>query len=253
MALMVGLEACGYDSHKAPEVALPEVEPNAKVVELEKYADEGVVVEDEIVVVGRVVADDASGNFYREIVVEDSSGGVVVKLGSWDLAALYPMGVEVALYAEGLAVAYVDGVLTVGRTIYDWSGGRVEPIEPREEMVRRVVVTDYVVDVAPRTKAIDELTESDCGRLIRIEGLRYVGEPAVGWGTTEYGSEVDREFVDDKGNRILVRTSRYAAFAERRVPDGEVAISGVLYRDRYRGEELFVLKMRDMGDVEEVD
>ena len=50
MALVVGLEACGYDSHKAPEVALPEVEPNAKVVELEKYAGEGVVVEDEIVV-----------------------------------------------------------------------------------------------------------------------------------------------------------------------------------------------------------
>lgn len=250
-ALAVGLGACGYDSHKAPEVSLPAIVPNALVERLDDYAREGVVVEDEVVVVGRVVADDASGNFYRAIVVEDTSGGVEVRLGGWDLAALYPLGSQVAIYAEGLAVARVDGVLTLGRTIYDWSSGRVEPIEPRDEIARRVVVTGYAEAVEPRTKTIESLTEADCGRLIRVEGLRYVGEPA-GWGTTEYGSNADREFVDAEGHTILVRTSKYADFAERRVPDGEVSISGVLYRDRYKGEDVFVLKMRDMGDVEVV-
>jgi hypothetical protein len=246
---MVG---CGYDYHTPPDNLFADKLPNAPIEHLAEYAEEGGVIEDDVVVVGRVVADDASGSFYRAIVVEDASGGVEVRIGSWDLAALYPLGSQVAICAEGLAVARVDGVLTLGRTIYDWSGGRVEPIEPREEIARRVVVTDYAVAIEPQTKTIDALTEDDCGRLVRIEGVRYVGEPMVGWGTTEYGSEVDREFVDVDGRIILVRTSRYADFAERRVPKEEVAICGVLYRDRYKGEDVYVLKMRDLNDVEVV-
>lgn len=245
---MVG---CGYDRHTPPDDLFADKLPNALVEHLAEYVEEEVgVIENEVVVVGRVVADDASGNFYRAIVVEDASGGVEVRIGSWDLVAFYPLGAEVAIYAEGLAVARVDGVLTLGRTIYDWSGGRVEPIEPREEIARRVVVTDYAVAIEPQTKTVDALTEDDCGRLVRVEGVRYVGEPTVGWGTTEYGSEADREFVDDNGHKILVRTSKYADFAEYVVPDEKVAICGILYRDRYEGEDVFVLKMRDLGDVE---
>ncbi len=249
--LAVWLGACGYDRHKDVDVALPEVVPNALVEVLDGYAEAGVVVEEEVILVGRVVANDASGNFYREIVVEDSSGGVRIAIGGWDIAALYPLGVEVAVYAQGLAVAREDGVLTLGREIYDWSGGEVEPIEPREEFRRRVVVTDYAVAMEPRAAVLEELTESDLGRLVEIEGVTYVGEPAVGWGTTEYGSEADREFVDDDGRVVLVRTSKYADFAERRVPTERVKICGILYRDRYKGADVFVLKMRTLEDVEE--
>ncbi len=249
VALTMALVACGYDSHSVPDVALPDVVPSGSIATLAAFAEEGVRIEESMVVVGRVVADDASGNFYRSIVVADESAGVEVKMGGWDLSGLYPLGSEVAIYAEGLVVARVDGVLTLGREIYDWSGGRVEPIEPRDEIARRVVVTNFVTSVEPRVRRIDNLTESDCGTLVKIKGLTYVGEP-MGWGTTEYGSEADREFVDSEDRKILVRTSRYADFAEHRVPTEEVALCGILYRDRYKGEDVYVLKMRDLNDVE---
>ena len=248
--LMMTLVACGYDNHTVPDVALSEVVPSGTIATLGEFADEGIRVEERVVVVGRVVADDASGNFYRSIVVADESAGVEVKIGGWDLAGLYPVGSQVAIYAEGLVVARVDGVLTLGAKVYDWSGGRVEPIMTREEIARRVVVTDFVASVEPRVMYIGDLTENDCGTLVRVEGLTYVGEP-MGWGTTEYGSETDREFVDSEGCRILVRTSRYADFAEHQVPRREVALCGILYRDRYKGEDVYVLKMRDLRDVEE--
>ncbi|MBO7300646.1 MAG: hypothetical protein J6U53_04465 [Tidjanibacter sp.] len=249
VVLVVALGACGYDSHTDCDVVFPEVVPNAFVADLQEYADSGVRIEQEAVMVGRVVANDASGNFYRSIVVVDASGGVEVKIGGWELSGLYPLGSEVAIYAEGLMVTREDGVLTLGREVYDWSDGRVEPIEPRDEFRRRVVVTDYVATVEPRVRCIEELTEDDCGALVRVEGLTYVGEP-MGWGTTEYGSQADREFVDSQGHIILVRTSRYADFAKHQVPTQQVAVRGILYRDRHKGKDVYVLKVRDLGDVE---
>lgn len=247
--LLVG---CGYDRHTPPADLFADDLPNATVETLRYYADEGLEVAEELCFGGIVTADDKSGNFYRVIVVEDDSGAVEIRLGLYDLWALYPIGCKVVVEAQGLAIAYYNETLVLGRTIYDWSDGRVEPIEPRDEIVERVRVVTSGEPQQPDTFAIGELTEEMCGKLVRVEGVRYVGEPAMGWGTTEYGSEVDREFVDSDGEVILVRTSKYADFAERKVPTERVNICGILYRDRYKGADVFVLKMRNLDDVEVV-
>lgn len=244
--LLVG---CGYDSHTPPSDLLASTMPNATIESLRYYAEEGVEVAEEIVVEGTVVADDKSGNFYRAIVVEDSSGAVEVRLGLYDLGAHYPIGCRVTIEAQGLAVAYYDGVLTLGREIYDWSGGRMEPIEPRDEISKRIEVTAKGTPPQPTTLPIGALTTEMCGRLIRVEGVHYVGQESS-WGITDYSTEADREFADTSGAKILVRTSRYADFAEHNIPTEEVAITGILYTKRYKGEDLFILKMRDLGDVE---
>lgn len=244
--LLVG---CGYDSHTPPSDLFDTTVPNATIEALRYYAEEGVEVAEEIVVEGTVVADDKSGNFYRAIVVEDSSGAVEVRLGLYDLGAHYPIGCRVTIKARGLAVAYYDGVLTLGREIYDWSGGRMEPIEPRDEISKRIEVTAKGTPPQPTTLPIGAITTEMCGRLIRVEGVHYVGQESS-WGITDYSTEADREFTDTSGAKILVRTSRYADFAEHNIPTDEVAITGILYTKRYKGEDLFILKMRDLGDVE---
>lgn len=244
--LLVG---CGYDSHTPPSDLFDTTVPNATIEALRYYAEEGVEVAEEIVVEGTVIADDKSGNFYRAIVVEDSSGAVEVRLGLYDLGALYPIGCRVTIEARGLAVAYYDGVLTLGREIYDWSGGRMEPIEPRDEIFERIEVTAKGTPPQPTTLPIGALTTEMCGRLTRVEGVHYVGQESS-WGITDYSTEAEREFTDTSGAKILVRTSRYADFAEHNIPTEEVAITGILYTKRYKGEDLFILKMRDLGDVE---
>ena len=244
--LLVG---CGYDSHTPPSDLFDTAVPNANIEALRYYAEEGVKVAEEFSFEGVVVADDRSGNFYRAIVVEDSSGAVEVRLGLYDLGALYPIGCKVTIEAQGLAVAYYDGVLTLGREIYDWSGGRMEPIEPRDEIFERIHLTAKGTPLQPTTYPIGAISKEMCGRLTRVKGLHYVGQESS-WGATDYGTEAEREFADTSGAKILVRTSRYADFAEHNIPTEEVAITGILYTKRYKGEDLFILKMRDLSDVE---
>lgn len=243
------LVACGYDCHTPPSTSLLYEVPNANVEALRYYAEEGVEVMESINIGGTVTANDASGNFYRTIVVEDTTAAVEVRLGLWDLAALYPVGCEVVVSTRGLVVGYYEGALSLGRKSYDWSGGRVEPIAPKEEIFERVRAVGRGLMPTPATHTIGTLTQEMCGRLVRIEGLTYVGEEPS-WGDTEYGSEVERLFVDAEGVNILVRTSRYADFADHNIPTNALNITGILYRTRLHGEDIFALKMRDLNDVE---
>src|SRR5215470_13874812 len=41
---------------------------------------------------GIVIADDESGQFYKTIVIKDSTGGISVKLDGYDLYTKYPIG-----------------------------------------------------------------------------------------------------------------------------------------------------------------
>lgn len=247
---VVLLGGCGYDRHKAPTALYDTTLPNAPIEVLYGYADEGVEIAEQVIFAGEVVADDASGNFYRAIVVEDNSGAVEVRMGLYDLAALYPIGCRVVVDAQGLMVTRQNGVLTLGREIYEWSGGRVEAIEPRSEILRRVRVTAKGTPTQPTICSIGDLSERMCGRLTRVEGVRLVEGEERAWGTTDYGTEAERMFEDGKVGRIMVRTSSYADFAASNIPNQEVSITGVLYTGRSGGEDVYVLKMRNLNDVE---
>lgn len=250
---MVGVVACGYDSHTPCQVTLPtDLLPNASIASLGRYASTGESLPEGTMIVGVVVANDVEGNFYRSIVVEDATGGVEVSLGLYDLAALYPLGSRVAVDVSGLAVLNYNGVNQLGRAIYSWSDYRVEPLTSRKEIFERVIVVERNSAITPTKLSVGELQESMCGSLVRLGPIVNDGSmEGDRWGVTDYGSEADRLFVESKsGLRVIVRTSRYADFAELRIPDAELSITGILYRDRHEGEDVYVIKPRMYEDIE---
>ena len=51
---------------------------------------------------GIVIADDRSGEFYKTIVIQDSTGGISVKLDGYDLYTNYPIGRMIFIKVKGL-------------------------------------------------------------------------------------------------------------------------------------------------------
>lgn len=237
-----------YDSHKEPPFTLDEGLYTTTIATLPQLAQMGPF--DGGTIAGRVLANDRSGNFYKSIVVEDSTGGVEVCLDSYSLASLYPVGCRVVVELDGLWAREYKGVLQVGRTIYEWDDYGVEPIATRREIDRRVRICGEVEEVQPTTVEIACLSAEMCGRLVKVGPLRCVEEEGAQWGDADYGTTCDRLFESPTGERIIVRTSLYADFAMLTIPKGEVWLTGVLYCDRHQGEDVFVLKMRDIDDVE---
>lgn len=243
LLLMVG---CDYDRHEEcpPLASGEEIMTSLHLSNLAPFAISGELLPEGAVFKARVVADDASGNFYRTLVVQADGVGAELRLALYDLHALYPVGCEVAVECGGLAVVRSDGALCIGRRPYDWSSGRVEPVAPRSQVLQRVRVTATIEPQEPRVCNIGELSESLCGTLVRIEGVHYEGTPAS-WADVGVDYSADRYFVDSQGERIEVRTSPYADFAAEPIPEGELSVQGILYKS----EENYFVRLRSGDDV----
>lgn len=239
--LLVG---CGYDNHEECPTHFESVQPTLHARQLTLYAADGAVIPEGGIIEGVVVANDASGNFYRAIVLEMEDMGVEVRLALYDLHALYPVGATVVVHCGGLRATYMDGVLTLGRTMYGWSGGSVEPIAPRSEVLSRVEVVSMGTPREALQCGIEELGEELCGRLVEIGGLHYEGE-ATEWAVANYGGDVEHTFEDAEENKIVVRISTYADFASEKIPEGELTVRGILYKVG----DVYLIKPRVRSDV----
>lgn len=150
--------------------------------------------------VGRVTSSDEEGNFYRSLYIEDESGGAEILLGLYNNHTQYPIGLQVAIRLEGLAVAIEDGVVQIGLTpeSYDIS---LREIEPQELIDRHIIRGNDITPIEPIRCSITELETTMCGRLIRIDGLCH--------------SPIDEEreyyrFTDGNGEVIYAYISEYA-------------------------------------------
>ena len=243
------LWSCNYTNPPIPTCEWPDVEANTPLSLAAECAAEGKPIPQGVMFGGVVTANDKSGNFYQSIVIEDESAAVELNIGLYDLHNIYPLGTKVVVRAEGLAVMVVDGVVQMGRTIESWSDYRVEPLGIPAVVDERVVVVGMSKPTEPQNVLLDTLTERVCGRCVKVEGLRYVGDQSD-WGSNPYSSTSHRLFTTLSGDSLAVRTSRYADFATQPLPTGEVHIGGILYHDHQFGADMFVLKPRTYEDIE---
>jgi hypothetical protein len=246
--LLLGATSCGY---REPEPRGCTLTANAPIATLHDIARSGVgFVADNLVVAGVVTANDWGENFYQTIVIEDPTAAVELCVGLYDLHCRFPLGAEVVIDTEGLGVMFYDGVLQLGRQPYDYNPTRLQPLGTPAEVDRRVMVAGKTTPMVARNVVVGDLLPDECGRLVRFVGLEYVGtEPC--WAATRYGTVAEREFTTPEGERLVVATSNYADFAGEKIPDGPLALSGILYcTQKEGGEVVYTLKLRTTDDVE---
>ena len=71
-------------------------------------------VEQDIIVGGKIISSDASGNIYRSLYIQDESGGIEVKIGNSGLYNDYQPGQMLYVKCQGLVVGNYGGMLQIG-------------------------------------------------------------------------------------------------------------------------------------------
>ena len=66
---------------------------------------------------GVVVADDRSGNFYKQIVIQDASGGIVLGLDKTYLYNDYPVGRKIYVKLKGLTLINYKGLPEITNSV----------------------------------------------------------------------------------------------------------------------------------------
>lgn len=251
MLLVVGC----YNSANEPllDVSLPDV--TTTIAHLRSYAsyDLATTIPDGVVVKGRVTSSDRSGNFYRSMTIEDATGGLELLIGEYNLATLYPEGLEVALNLGGCAMQYRYGVLQVGSQAPSYESFGVGEIETRQRIDEVVVPSLDVEPIEPRRARVAELTMDGCGRLVRVDSLRLIASTTV---DTLQGQGLDiacwqrySMFRDNRGDTLVVYTSEYADYASSSIPLDTLSITGIVQYGSYPNMgSYYQIKMRYAED-----
>lgn len=246
--LTTALLACAGCYDRTPEPAAPQrpaPAPNLTIGELTARCGEAPqqIVQD-IVIAGRVTSSDEAGNFYRSILIEEEGCGVELLAEVDDLHLLYPPGTLLAVRLQGLALDRRYGIVRIG--VMEAAG--IARIGSRARLERHVAADPAAAAVpAPAALRPGEATPERCGTLVRCAPLRVVIAPDEAPERPSWRGY--RRFAGPDGDTLSVYTSDYARYADAPVPDGSVALTGILqYGTDGAGGKTFLIKMRDEND-----
>ncbi len=261
LSLLLGLSmnSCVEKDFDEPpaDPNLPNITANATLADLkEKHVlGEFEEIEEDMVIEGVVVADDESGNYYRALVIQDGSGGILMLVNFNNLYTDYPIGRKVYIKAKGLWLGDYNGLVQLGGGTYDDDG------EERLGGIEEALVENHLIKgqtgqtITPTVVSINDLTtdvqDPYLSTLVQIDDIQFTDAMAgLTFATydavSDFRRSENRDLVDCDGNAIILRSSGFAEFVNELLPEGKgsiMAIYSVFGDDRQ-------LVIRDTNDVQ---
>ena len=212
-------------------------EANTSIADLKEYhTGSSVLIDTNIIIKGVVTANDVSGNFYKEIFIQDTTAALSIRINMTDMFLDYQLGQLIYIKCNGLHLGTYNGVYQLG------SGASVDRIE-EAFLDNYLFKSDGGLAVEPKIVTIEELNDDDLGILIQLDSLQFQN-PNQTYADVE--NQEDRTIVleDCYGNTLDLRNSGYADFAGDSLPDGNGSIIGI--HGKYFD---YQLKIRSINDV----
>src|SRR5215831_4402520 len=122
---------------------------------------------------GVVIADDVSGQFYKTIVIQDSTGGISIKLDGYDLYTKYPIGRQIFIKVKGLYLGDFHNLIELGVGV-DNSG-----TTPVVAGIPTPLFDGYIVKgtlnnvITPKIVKVAELNDSYQNTLIQLDNFEF--------------------------------------------------------------------------------
>ena len=293
MALVMGLglTSCMDDDWKAPSGDTPAYGNNTlqekKVISIEDLKknygitkdmiNDTVRIDDGIQIKGVVTGNDAEGNIYNEIALQDETGGILVCIAQGGLCGQMQVGQEVLIDLGGLyigayrsqpqiGVPYTSTSASGAKSTYPSRIARAE-WQTRFKLIGKPDATKLVAKEFDYESLKGNETElyKYAGCLVKATGVGFAKAdgkttyaPKSEGASTGYG--VMRAFKnmttgkDYTTNEFGVRTSCYSDFAAEKLPEGKLTVTGILtcYKSQTKYKATAQILMRQQSDVQQM-
>ena len=151
-----------------------------------KYKGGGVEVSGNTWIKGQVTSDDRSGNLYRELYIQDETGGIDVKIGKSSLYSDYKLGQWIYVYCDGLTLGAYNGMPQLGLEADNTSTNEYETsyIDLQAIIDQHIFRGAYGTPLTPAVVGEAEIkaalsagyTGELWGKLVTVKGLKYGDE-----------------------------------------------------------------------------
>jgi len=255
--------ACVDDEFDTPpEDGVPaDITANTTIAELKAMHTLGSFeeIKDDIIVSGIVIADDRSGNFFRQLVIQDTTAGIELRINETDLFNEYGVGRRVYVRCQGLWLGDFNGVTQLGAGLEPDDRGGFEI-----SRIPAVLLRDFLVKglfnqtVTPRVTTIAGLRSSDISTLVTIEDAQFLlatcertyARDFVTMNGTRVQESLNQEIeACSNGNTIILRSSGFSNFANQALPNGSGSITAVYTVFNTDFAQTDQLIIRDPSDV----
>ncbi len=243
-----------FDEPPNPADVVVDLDVNSNVAAIKALYDETkgyTEITDDLIIKCVVVADDASGNFYKEIIIEDETGGIPLRFNTTNLNGDFPVGKEVYVKCQGLYLGDYHGLVQLGGSLKTTIDGTDTTYSVNG--IEAVLINEYIVKgksnvpIEANTIAITDVNSSLISTLVKFENVEFAdGDYNAVFADAANHFSKNRDIQDCDENTITVRTSGYADFASELTPSGNGSLIGVLsiYNDGYQ------LALRNTADLD---
>lgn len=189
---------------------------------------------DSILLRGRVVSTDITGNCYKQLVIRDETAAILIPLNINNVYKVYPYGTELLVNVTGLYVGMYSNLLQVGSK----QEGRTSPYQVDEDIFAAAARPNgwpNPAEAQPVEVDLDFLNSikgDATGRqewqsqLVTINDVEFEN-PGQEFSPT-YSSTVSQYVRDASGKRLILRFSGRSSFAHRIIPGGKGSVTGIL-------------------------
>ncbi|MCX6274335.1 MAG: DUF5689 domain-containing protein [Bacteroidetes bacterium] len=195
------------------------------------------------VIAGVVIADDLSGNFYKEIIIQDSTAAIAIQIDQSNFNTLYPIGRRIFVKCNGLVIADDgDGNFQLG--IRDLQTvGRI----PSGLVPRYIVAGKWGIPVTPKTVSMANISNEPTQTLIRLENVEFsTADTSLPYANAATQQSQNRIIEDCNGNQADLYSSGYANFAGAITPSGKGTLVAV-YKQYAGSPELEIRNTEDVN------
>ncbi len=226
ITLILGLGSCKKQFDEPPVSEYPSITPNATIAEVKALHTIGNTADsitDSLVIEGIVVSSDEKGNFYKQLIIQDDSAGIEIRIEMSNLYNDYPVGRKVWVKCQGLYVG-------------DYQGNHQLTINANGDRIPEGLLSKYIVAgpkdqlVQPKVVTIDQIKNTTIYRNMLVE-LSQVQFATLDTNQTYADAigqlSLNRTIQDCNGNTIILRTSGYAGFASDRTASGSGIALGI--------------------------
>lgn len=247
--LLTGIANCHKPFDEPPGYSGPMIHSNttiAAIKQLHLLNNFEKIMED-LIIEAVVIANDQADNFYKSIVVQDSTGGITIKLDGYSLFNVYPVGRKVFIRLKGLWMSDYAGMIQLGAGV-----DRSDPLLPQlssipQPLFNRILIKGPLQQIlTPKKITINDLNDSLQSTLITLMNVEFAssdtGKP--------YADAINKQAVSHTLRTcgigtVYVRTGGYARFAPAFTARGNGEITGVY--SIFRTQKQLIL--RDTSDV----
>ena len=193
------------------------------------------LITEDIIIEGVVVANDESGNVYKQIIINDTTGAMVIGINDVGLYAMAPKGQRVRIACKDFYIGGYGKMAQIG-ALYNGKVGRMNKnVYPKH--VRLIGIPDPTQEEMQPT-VIDESfftndNKNSLAKFVRLENVIITeANGTETWAPEEKknSSNVVERNIKVGNTKIVLRMSTYADFANETIPTGSLNINGVMTR-----------------------